>query len=82
MAIPRVKLTPNQYKKIKNAALLAGAGGQVGGIVGYGAGGNDGKVPLLVKGKLKRGQKKAPTVQRAAAIAGLATGAGIGLLRK
>lgn len=77
-----MKITPSQYKKIKNTVLLAGAGGQVGGIVGYGVGGNEGKVPLLVKGKLKRGSKKAPTVQRAAAVAGLATGAGIGLLRK
>jgi len=77
-----MKITPGQYKKIKRTVLLAGAGGQVGGIVGYGIGGNEGKVPLLVKGKLKRGSKKAPSVQRTAAVAGLATGAGIGLLRK
>jgi len=70
------------YKKIKNIALLSSAGAGSGYGVGYALGGNNGKVPLLVKGKLKKGQKKAPTVARAAAIAGLGLGAGVGLLKK
>lgn len=69
-------------KKIYEAAKLAGAGAGVGWGTGYALGGNDTKVPLLVKGKVKKGEKKAPTIQRSAAIGGLLVGAGMGLLKK
>lgn len=70
------------YNRVKNGAKLAGAGAGVGWGTGYALGGNDTKVPLLVKGKVKKGEKKAPTIQRSAAIGGLLVGAGMGLLKK
>ena len=69
-------------KRLVQAAKMAGAGAGVGWATGYALGGNNGKVPMVVKGKLKKGEKKAPTIQRSAAIGGLALGAGIGLLKK
>jgi hypothetical protein len=70
------------YNRIKNGAKLAGAGAGVGWGTGYALGGNETKVPVLVKGKIKKGEKKAPTIQRSAAIGGLLVGAGMGLLKK
>lgn len=70
------------YKRIKSGAKLAGTGAGVGWGTGYALGGNDTKVPVLVKGKIKKGEKKAPTVQRSAAVGGLLVGAGMGLLKK
>ena len=64
------------------AAKTAGTGAGTGWAVGYALGGNNTKVPMLVKGKLTTKGKKVPTIQRAAAIGGLLTGAGIGLLKK
>lgn len=75
-------LAKSIYNRVKNAAKLAGAGAGIGWGTGYALGGNDTKVPLLVKGKIKRGEKKAPTIQRSAAIGGLLVGAGMGLLKK
>ena len=70
-------------KRLYNAGNLAGIGAGSGLAAGYAVGGNESnKVPVLVKGKLKKGQKKAPSVQRAGAIGGLLVGAGLGLLRK
>lgn len=70
------------YDRLKSGAKLAGAGAGVGWASGYALGGNDTKVPVLVKGRIKKGEKKAPTIQRSAAIGGLLIGAGMGLLRK
>lgn len=64
------------------AAKLAGVGAGAGWATGYALGGNNGKVPMVVNGKIKRGNKKSLSVQRAGAISGLALGAGIGLLKK
>jgi len=69
-------------QKATRAAGMAGAGAGAGWGVGYAVGGNNTKVPMLVKGKLKTKTKKAPTIQRAAAIGGLLTGASVGLLKK
>lgn len=69
-------------EKATKAAGMAGAGAGAGWGVGYAVGGNHTKVPMLVKGKIKKNAKKAPTIQRAAAIGGLLTGASIGLLKK
>ena len=69
-------------KRLVQAAKLAGTGAGAGWAAGYALGGNNDKVPMVVKGKLKKGGKKSPTIQRAAAITGLALGAGIGLLKK
>jgi len=70
------------YNRIKNGAKLAGTGAGVGWGTGYALGGNDTKIPVLVKGKIRKGEKKAPTIQRSAAIGGLLVGAGMGLLKK
>ena len=70
------------YNRVKNGAKLAGAGAGIGWGTGYALGGNDTKVPVLVKGKVKTKEKKAPTIQRSAAIGGLLIGAGMGLLKK
>ena len=68
--------------RLKNGAKLAGAGAGIGWASGYALGGNDTKVPVLIKGKIKKGEKKAPTIQRSTAIGGLLIGAGMGLLKK
>ena len=70
------------YDRLKISAKLAGAGAGVGWASGYALGGSNTKVPVLVKGKIKIGEKKAPTIQRSTAIGGLLIGAGMGLLRK
>lgn len=69
-------------KRLVQAAKMAGTGAGTGWAAGYALGGNNDKVPMVVKGKLKKGSKKSPTIQRAAAVGGLALGAGIGLLKK
>lgn len=69
-------------KRLVQAAKMAGGGAGVGWATGYAVGGNNDKVPMVVKGKIKRGGKKAPTIQRSAAVGGLVLGAGMGLLKK
>lgn len=69
-------------EKAKKVGAMAGAGAGAGWGIGYAVGGNHTKVPMLVKGKVKTNNKKAPTIQRATAIGGLATGIGLGLLKK
>lgn len=69
-------------KRLVQAAKMAGTGVGVGWATGYAVGGNNDKVPMVVKGKVRKGNKKAPTIQRSAAVGGLVLGAGMGLLKK
>jgi hypothetical protein len=69
-------------KRLVQAAKMAGTGAGVGWATGYAVGGNNDKVPMVTKGKIKKGGKKAPTIQRSAAVGGLVLGAGMGLLKK